>query len=138
MSHATFHLSVRTPGEDLYVGETKSIAFSAEEVGSMQLFAHHASLTATIAFSKVVIEEGEKEENFLVRKGLFLFDNVTNTGRLLALHCEKRSEISHQTAKEYMAFLIEQLEKGGDMSEFQLLYLEGEKFAVEQQLKTLE
>lgn len=104
----------------------------------MQLFAHHASLTATIAFSPIKIEEeGTKEELFFVRRGLFLFDNKANTATLLALTGEKRSEISHQTAKEYFEFLEQQLREGHDLSEYQILYLEGEKLAVEQQIKAI-
>jgi F0F1-type ATP synthase epsilon subunit len=136
--HNSFHLTIRTPNETLYTGTVKSLTFNSEN-GSMQVLANHASLTTTLLFSPVtVVEEKGSEENFLARNGLFLFNNRKNSGLLLALYGEKRSEVSHQTVKEYLKFLEEQLAKGENLSEFQILYLKGEKLAVEQQMKEVE
>lgn len=135
-SHPHFKLSLRTPQEELFEGSATSIFFNAEDKGSTQVLPHHAAMTTTIQFSRVVISTADKEEIFFVRNGMFLFDNEHNRGVLLALHGERHSEISHQTAKEYLAFLEEQIKKGDDLSEFQVLYLSGEKLAVEEQLKT--
>lgn len=130
----SFKLTIRTPEEELFKKEVKSIAFNSDG-GQMQVFAHHASLTATLSFSTLIMEEGEKEEKFVARKGIFLFNNRKNSALLLALYCEKESEISHQTAKEYLEFIKKELNEGKDLSEFQILYLKGEQFAVEQQVK---
>ncbi|EKD93880.1 MAG: hypothetical protein ACD_28C00035G0017 [uncultured bacterium] len=132
-----FKLTIRTPEGEVYHKEAKSIAFNDED-GQNQIFAHHASLTSTILFSHVIVEEEEMEEKFLARNGLFLFNNQENTGLLLALYCEKKSEISHQTAAQYLKFLEKQLAEGNDLSEFQVLYLEGEKLAVEKQVSETE
>lgn len=133
-----FHLTIRTPNETLYTGKVQSLTFNSEN-GSMQVLPHHASLTTTLLFSPVgVVEEKGSEENFLARNGLFLFNNRKNSGLLLALYGEKQSEVSHQTVKEYLKFLEEQLTKGENLSEFQILYLKGEKLAVEQQMKEVE
>lgn len=137
MKGSTFELTLRTPSDEVYHHQVKSISFRGEG-GQMQVFAHHASMTATILFSTIRIDEGDRQEEFMIRKGLFLFDNRKNTASLLALFGEKRSEISHQTAKEYLTFIEEQLKKGKDLSEFHILYLEGEKLAVEEQVKSLE
>ena len=111
----------------------KSVTLSTE-TGQLQLMAHHASLTGTILFSTVTVKEEKKEEQFVVRNGLVLFNNKTNTAMVLALYAEKKSEFSHQTGKEYLAFIEKQLREGKTLSEFQILYLEGEKLAVEQQI----
>ncbi len=129
-----FSFSIRTPEETTYKNEVEWVTLSTE-MGQLQLMAHHASLTGTILFSTVIAKEEKKEEQFLVRNGMVLFNNKTNTAMLLALYAERKSEISHQTAKEYLAFIEKQLREGKDLSEFQILYLEGEKLAIEQQIK---
>ena len=134
----TFELTIRTPNEDVYVGTSVvSLSFSSE-LGALQIFANHASLTASIGFSPVRIEsDKEGEESYIIRNGIFLFNNAENKALLLALHAEPKSEISHKTAKEYLEFLQERLAMGEDLSKYQVLYLEGEKLAVEEQLKVV-
>jgi len=133
----TFQLTIRTPENKLFKGEVSGVSFTSEG-GDMEVFAHHSSVTAALAFSPLVLNVNEKKEVFMLRNGLFLFDNKANEATFLALYAEKRSEVSQKTVKEYVAFLEEQLKKGEDMSEFQILYLRGEKLAVEQQIKALE
>lgn len=131
-----FKLIIRTPYEEAYVGNAESIYLSTED-GDMQAFENHASVTASILFSPVVIEEEGKEEHFMVRNGLFLFDNDKNEAIILAAHCEKTSEISYKTVEDYAKFIEEQLEAGKDLSDFQILYLKNEKIAVEQQMEII-
>jgi serine/threonine-protein kinase RIO1 len=52
------------------------------------------------------------------------------------MYCEEQSQVSYQTTDEYFKFLTAELAKG-DLSDFQVLYLKGEKLAVEKQIKTL-
>lgn len=134
----TFKLIVRTPEKDVYSAEVHGVSFSSEG-GDMEVFADHAGLTATLAFSPLVIDEGEgSTDEFVVRNGMFLFDNEGNEAVLLAMHAEKKSEVSLQTVKEYMQFIEEQLAEGKDLSDFQIQYLEGEKLAVQQQMDEVE
>ncbi len=129
-----FHLTIRTPFEDIFAGEVSSVSFAGEG-GDMQVFEDHASLTANILFSPVVITEAEgKENHFLGRQGIFSFDNTENKANLLLSYCEKKSEVNYQTVKEYAEFITKQLEEGKELSDFQLLYLKGEKLAVEEQI----
>ncbi len=132
----TFKLIIRTPQETIFEGETEMIHL-ATEGGEIEVFANHASLTGSITFSPVNIRS-DKEESYLVRNGVFLFDNETNSASLLVLHCEHKAEVSHQTIKEYAAFIDEQLKAGKDLSDFQILYLKGEKVAVEEQIQELQ
>lgn len=131
----TFKLIVRTPDQTVFDGMVSKVHL-ATEGGEMEAFTHHSSLTATISFSPVeIVTADEKEESYLVRNGMFLFDNETNTAILLALHCQHRSEISHPTIQEYAEFIDRELKNGTDLSDFQILYLKGEKLAVEQQIQ---
>lgn len=131
-----FNLTIRTPMEEVYNGEADSISLAGEG-GEVQVFANHASLTATLSFTPAVITNGNTEEHYLVRNGVFLFDNMENSAVLLALSCEQKSEINKQTVKEYAAFIEKQLKEGKDLSDLQLLYLKGEQVAVEQQLEEI-
>lgn len=131
-----FHLTIKTPYEDVFAGEVDSISLTAED-GDMQVFENHASVTATLAFSPLVVAEEGKEEHFLARSGIFLFDNETNSAKILASYCEKKSEVNYQTIKEYADFISKMLAEGHELSEFQLLYLKGEKVAVEQQMEEI-
>lgn len=101
----------------------------------MQIFENHASITAGINFSPIIIEEPDKEENFLARNGIFLFNNDKNEALMLISTCQKKSEVDHFTVKQYLEFLEKQLEKGKDLSEFQILYLQNERLAIEQQVE---
>jgi F0F1-type ATP synthase epsilon subunit len=130
----TFKLTVRTPENEVFVGEATSIRLRAEN-GQMQVFANHASITASILFSKIIIDTENGEEAFVARRGMFAFDNKTNSATLLAFYCEHEKELDAKTAEDYLKFIEEQLAKGEDMSQFQLVYLEDERLAVQKQLQ---
>ena len=133
----TFELSIRTPNEDIFTGDASGLKLSTEG-GDMEVFANHASVTASLMFSPIVVDTGDKQEEFVARNGLFLFDNASNRATILTLNCEKKSEVSHQTVQEYLQFINKQLAEGADLSDFQILYLKGEKLAVEEQMEELQ
>lgn len=135
MKHFKFLL--KTPASDAFDGKVTKVHL-ATEGGELECMANHASLTATVAFSPVVLDVDGGQEEFMVRNGLFLFDNKSNTARLLALNVQKRSEMDETTVKDYLKFIDEKLAAGEDLSEFQILYLEGEKLAVEKQMELME
>ncbi len=132
-----FKLTIRTPQEDVYSGEAKSLTLAGED-GEMQILEDHASLTATVHFTPIIVEEENGEEHFLGRNGIFLFNNEENSAILLINYCEKTSEISMQTVEEYAKFIEDQLAQGKDLSQFQILYLKNERIAVEEQIKAME
>lgn len=132
----TFHLLIRTPEKDLYDAKVHSVAVNGE-AGRVQVLAHHADFTVTILFSTVKVESESAAETFLVRNGIFNFDHKNNAAVLLALYAEEQSVVSYKTTEEYLRFLTEELARG-DLSEFQVLSLQGEKLAVEKQIKNLQ
>ena len=125
----TFKLTIRTPESDIFDGEATAISVNTEG-GDMDIFADHASITATITFSPISVKNGNKEDVYMARNGVLLFNNETNSAVILALYCEHKSEVSQQSAKEYLQFIEKQLAEGKGLSDFQILYLKGEKFAV--------
>lgn len=132
-----FKLTIRTPYQDIFSQEVESLYVTTDD-GDMQMFENHASLTASLSFCPVVVDLGSgKEENFLARNGLLLFDNEKNEAYILALYCELKSEVSHQTIEEYAKFIQKALDEGKDLSDFQINYLKDEKVAVTQQMEEL-
>lgn len=129
----TFTLTIRTPEGDVFGGKATSVSLSTEG-GDMQCFAGHASVTASVGFSPVVVEFEGGTESYLARNGMFLFHNKSNKAVLLALHAEAQSEVSEKTVQEYMEWINEKLASGESLSDFQLQWLEGEKLAVQKQL----
>lgn len=132
-----FKLIIRTPSEEVYKGEVNSITFANEE-GEMQFLEDHASITAALDFSHILVEEENRDETFIGRKGIFTFDNETNESSLLLAYCEKESEVDYQTIKEYIESIESQLKSGKDLSEFQRLYLRNERVIVKKQIEEIE
>lgn len=134
---AEFKFTLRTPENELLDAKVLSLTVMTEG-GEMQLLAHHASLTASVVFSPLKVEFTDgKEELFMVRNGMLLFDNQANTSTLLALYAEPRAEVMKHTVEEYMAFIKKELSEGKELSAFQIKYLEGEQVAVEAQLQSM-
>lgn len=131
-----FKLAIRTPYEDIFNGEVESIYLTAED-GDMELFENHASVTASLLFSPIEIDLGDRRENYLVRNGIFLFDNEKNEAVLMTGYCEKQSEVDFETIEKYAKYIEQQLAEGKDLSEFQIKFLKGEKLAVEQQIEVI-
>lgn len=133
----TFKFTLRTPEKDLFEGKAQSVTVALES-GEMQIYAGHASITGSIGFSSLKIVCEGKDETFFARNGIISFDNGNNSGSILTLHCEKKSEMSLQTAKDYLSFIDEKLSSGEDLSAFQIHHLEGEKIAIEEQIKQVQ
>lgn len=134
----TFKLTIKTPQKNIFNAEAEMIHL-ATEGGEIEAFSDHASITGSISFSPVEVKKQNGDsEKYIVRNGLFTFDNEANTASLLALHCEHESEVSQKTVKEYAEFIEQQLREGKNLTDFQVLYLKGEKLAVEEQLKEME
>lgn len=131
---SSFQLTIRTPDKDVYTGTVNSVSFHAED-GQVQVLAHHASYMATILFSTVRVDGEAGGATYLARNGFFYFDHKKNEALMLCLYCEEQSEVSYQTVEEYLRFLASELEKG-DLSDFQVVALKGEKLSVEKQLKS--
>lgn len=129
-----FKLTIRTPELVVYEGEVDSLGFSSDEQ-TMVIYEDHASIVATITFSSLELEEPDKQEVFLARSGIFTFDNEKNEAKILVSYCQKKSEVDYMTATQYLEFLEKQLEEGRDLSEFQILYLQNERLAIEQQVE---
>ena len=129
----TYKFTIQTPEGQAFSDRIISVELRADN-GQMQVMAHHASILATVLFSKVEIETKDAVETYIVRKGLFNFENKTNEANLLCIYAQKEEEMDITHAKDYLKFIEEQMAAGKDLSQFQLTYLEGEKLAIEKQI----
>jgi F0F1-type ATP synthase epsilon subunit len=129
-----FKFTIRTPEQEICACEADSVSFAGDG-GELQVFANHASLTASISFTPVNVKHGNKEEQYLVRNGVFLFDNEKNLAMMLALSCTLKSEINMQTMQEYAKFIEEKLKEGKDLSDLQITFLKGEKLSIAQEIE---
>lgn len=130
---STFKLIIRTPEKEVFAGDVESFSFTAEE-GRVQILSHHAHYITTMVYSAMTVQSEDKTLEFVARNGMFTFDHKKNEGLLLCLYCEETGETSYKNAEEYLAFLRTELEKG-DLSDYEVKYLKGEKLAVEKQVK---
>lgn len=135
MSH-TFHFTIQTPDASVFDAEAVSVYFKTEEFGMTGILAHHASMTSTILFSPVRILGERGEDVYIVKRGIVNVVHDENRAKLLCMTCEKKQEMSYTTAKDYLRFIEDQLRKGKQMSDFHLRFLETEKLAIEELMKT--
>lgn len=130
---STFKLIIRTPEKEVFNGEVQSLSFDAED-GRVQILPLHAHYVTTLLYSPVKLQMEDKTLEYSARSGMFTFDHVKNEGLLLCLACEETSETTYKTAQEYLEFLRTELVKG-DLSDYEVKYLQGERLAVEKQVK---
>ncbi len=130
-----FKLTIQTPEGTILSKDVTSITLHPED-GQIQVLAKHTSFITSINHSKVRIEvDGVESDTLLCRNAVFTFNNVPNEGTLIAEYCKFETEVSTESITEYLKFLEEQLAKGNDLSQFQLVYLENERFAVKKMIK---
>lgn len=133
----TFLLNIRTPEQRPFTGQVETVTVDTEELGRMQVLPRHASLTGTIIFSPVKVKLPEGEEDFLIRRGVIMVSNEYNATTILALSCEKSSEVSFKTVEEYLQLIEEKLQKHEDLTPYQLTHLQKEKIALQHTLKKI-
>lgn len=134
----SFNLTIRTPEKQFFKGKAYYIKLFTEQ-GILKILPKHASLIGTIDFSPVIFEDDKGTiEILVVRRGILMITNKTNTVDLMVQECQLKKELSPVTATEYLKFIEEQLAKGTDMSEFKIKFYHEEKYMLEKQVKFLE
>lgn len=131
------HVVIRTPEAEVFSHDAQSVSL-VSELGAMQIFPGHASLQGTILLSPLRIDMGDREEDFVVQRGFVMIDQDKGEVTFMVYQCEKRAEMSLQTAKEYMETLLKALENHESLGKYQLRHLEDEKIATERRLEILQ
>ncbi len=127
---------IRTPEAEIFSHDAQSVSL-VSELGAMQVFSGHASLQGTILLSPLRIDMGDREEDFVVQRGFVMVDQAKDMVTIMTYKCEKRAEMSVQTAREYMEVLLKALEGHESLGKYQLQHLNDEKIATERRLEIL-
>lgn len=131
------HVVIRTPEAEIFSHDAESVSL-VSELGAMQIFPGHASLQGTIVLSPVRIDMGDREEDFVIQRGFVMVDQAKDEVAIMVYQCEKRADMSLQTAKEYLEVLLKALQNHESLGKYQLRHLEDEKIATERRLEILE
>lgn len=134
---AEMHVTIRTPDATRYDGSA-TLLTGASELGDLQVYPGHVGMTATIGFSRLVVENGEHVESFFVRQGFLHTDPASNRTEVLGLSCEKIEEVDVKSLREYHDFILEKLKNHENLNAYQTKFLEESQAAVETQLKQSE
>ena len=129
------HLTIRTPDGTLLTAENTTRLALTLENGSYEVLPLHATMVASISYSPIRVATTEGEHDFVGRRGVLLVDNKENSATLLLSSCTPTKELSLSSAKEYLAFIEEQLSKGESLSDFHMEFLQEEQYAIVQQVK---
>ncbi len=126
-------VTIRTPDAEVFAGPALSLSLITE-LGAIQIFPGHASLQGAVLLSPLRVEIEGSAEDFIIQRGFVLIDQPQNKVDVLVYRCEKRGELNHQTAKEYLQVLLKALESPENLGKYQLRHLEDEKIATEKYL----
>lgn len=129
------HLTIRTPEATRYDGPVTRVS-GATELGELQVYPGHAAMTAVIDFSRLVVENGDHQEVFLLKQGMLHTDPVTNRTDILALYCQKVEEADLKTLQDYRLYILEKLQNKESLSPYRATFLEESKIAVEKQIES--
>ncbi len=132
----SFHFSIKTPLETVMKVDAQSVSLDTE-TGNMMVLPGHASLTASVGFSKVVVVYGERTDTFYVKNGTLFIGQQQNVVELLCMSCDLESQMNRESAEQYLALIKEKLKNHESLGDYQLKFLEREQFVLEQQVRTL-
>jgi len=135
--NTTFSLQIRSPERLVFDRQVASLLLATEN-GMIEVLPYHASMLSTIQFTHAKIRFENLVDTILLRKGILFIDNTKNEVQVLVSMAEMESEVSITSAKEYLAYVLSQLEKGEHMSEFHLQFLQEERLVIEKQLHASE
>ena len=126
---ADFHVTLRTPTDVLYDGKAHALRLKTD-LGRMEVLPDHASLVGTILYSKVYIRHDKTEEKFIIRQGSIAVDGRNST-TVLATEAHKEEDLSIDNMKDYLEYLVHQLNEG-NLNDYQRQFLDERRRALEE------
>lgn len=129
-----FKFILRTPEAELANKEVDSVYLNSE-VGEMMLLPGHASLSAAITYSPIIVKSDQFQEDFIASRGVLFFSNPKNEAVLLVQRADLKDKIDYEGLETYLKLVQEYLEKGKDLSKLHMKFLEEEKIALVQTME---
>lgn len=97
----------------------------------------HISLVGNIDFTAVRIERDDHVEEYLVRYGTVIIDDIGGGARILAQDIQTYANMDIKSLSEYLHFLTEQLNNEG-LTSYQVQYLGEQRGILEKSIAVLE
>lgn len=123
------HVTLRTPTAVLFDGEAAALRLKTD-LGRMEVLPDHATLVGTVLYSKVYVRHGDTEEKFIIRQGSVAVDEKGNA-TVLANEAHKEEELSVENMKDYLEYIVKQMEEGG-LNDYQMQFLEERRRALQE------
>ncbi len=125
----TLKLILRTPEAELVNKEVESV-YLTTETGDMMLLPGHSAFSGSITYSEVILRDGQTEEDYVTYSGVVFFSNTNNTCRILVQRADLKDKIDYDGLKAYLKLVQERIEKGQDLSDIHMRYLEDQRVAL--------
>ncbi len=129
----TLRVVLQTP-DTIYFDDQADWIRLETEGGELQIHPRHVNAMGSIVFSQVRIHHNNQLSTFFVRQGVVRMDNATNTVVVMAFACEKESEVTQASIREYMDMVVAQLGSDEELSEMQTSYLKEQQVSLERLL----
>lgn len=130
----TFKITIRTPEAEIVTREVESV-YLATETGDMMILSDHAAFSGVVTYSPVILRDSGHKEEYLAYRGVIFFSNTQNEAHLLCQRCDLKDKVDYGGLQDYLKKVQELIEKGEDMSDYHIQFLEGEKLALVQQIE---
>lgn len=132
----TLRVVLQTP-DTIYFDDQADWVRLETEGGELQIHPRHVNAMGSIVFSQVRVHHDNQLSTFFVRQGVMRVDNESNTVVILAFACEKESEVTESSIREYMNLVVEQIAADAELSEMQTAYLTEQKASLERLLSVV-
>lgn len=125
----TLKLILRTPEAQLVNKEVESV-YLTTETGDMMILPGHSAFSGSITYSQITLKDGQTQDDYVAYSGVVFFSNTNNTCRILAQRADLKDQIDYDGLKAYLKLVQERIEKGQDLSDLHIRYLEEERVAL--------
>lgn len=132
----TFKLVIRTPLQTAFSKEVSEFHVDTE-TGRMVVLPGHTDLTGSVVFSKVVIKFEDTIDKYFIKNGILNVDRHNNSVELLAMSSDEASDVTLTSVQEYLDMISDKLEQHESLSDYQIIFLKKEHFALKKQLDVM-
>jgi F0F1-type ATP synthase epsilon subunit len=132
---ATLTFSLRTPLQTVFEGEVDAVRLKTD-LGRMEILPGHATLVATILYSRVHVRQGGTEHPFIIRQASVSVEE-NGSVRVTALDAQEGEVLSVESVEEYLLHLNQQLNGEEKLNEYQTQFLSEQRAALEETLASM-
>lgn len=131
---ASFLFTLRSPINTPFEGEVDSVKLKTD-LGRMEILPGHATLIGTILYSRVFVRTGATEQEYVIRQGSVTVDETGHV-RLLAQDIQEAGNITIESLEQYLVYISKQLDNGHTLNEYQRTFLQEQRDAIEESMKS--